>query len=1080
MIGVVIHTLVKVFAGTVFAAAVPPDTVTITSTPTTLFEQQENTGDAIEGTTTAADGSTATATINGQTFGTDTVSGGAFSITGFPTAAMIGTGVTVEVTVGTGSATSTTNVLAGTAYWDAKRGITFTQSEVDADLTAWTQDGATTYDNGDGTYTIEAVSGNLRIYDLVTNPLAGARYSDVLFKAKLGTGTPTLEVRPAADYTDTATYDLSAGTIATAGDVYGSYYTYITGPDADGFYTCRVGAYMASSGGPAVVFKLTGTVNPGDSVIIKDLNPVVHRRVASWSDQIQDLVASAPTDDAKPTFTDVPVGALADRLWYDRSTSKALRTGDVTLTSETHYVIIVAAYFDTGNVRKLLETQSGRYVNIRTGNPGDVEINGTGTGDIFSGQHLVTWIIDGTSGRTRVDGSDVESGISVSATDLTGVIALGNSWGGDNARWFANYYGIYIAAGSSVPLTDAEIEALEKQISGYHGLGVVFDTVTIDTITQSSTTNSLYTNTPCRVAGTSTASDGTTVTVTVDGEAAGTGTVSSGAWHVDFIVTAAMVPAAGSGNPATVEASITGASDTSSVNVTTETASLLGWWDPSDSSTLSFDGSGNVNGITDKYNSFDLAWDAGAWVSTGVPTGIVNGLTVLDWEGHSDARRLRNTSASLVCEHIATACRYDATLPFNSYRGLITADSGSNSGLFLLGFQNRAHLYNTQGHDHYVDGVVRNDDRIDNSWHLIESERVNTAAGIIFGNDRDQASRGWSGPQGETLAWDSALSSGAREALHHYYGVKWATPYDLVVENVTQDVLDGTVFTNGRCRINGTSTEADGTTVTVTVDGETAGTGTVSSGEWYVDFLVTSAMVPAGGSGTSSSIVVSTATHSTDASINVTSEAVNVLGWYDPSESAYVSLDGSGNIDGLTDRSSAGNDLTWNSGSGASTGVPTTTVNGLTACDWGNADDKRWLENTGSQVIQYVSAVSRYDGVIPFDQYAGPAGANTTSSPQGAFFSSASVGASAWYDAAAGLNHFRDGVDTGSVDTSLHFYEAISSANTSTGLIVGNDRAVSSRSWNGPTGEMLALDAVPSSNYQEAELDYIQTKWGTP
>jgi hypothetical protein len=137
-------------------------------------------------------------------------------------------------------------------------------------------------------------------------------------------------------------------------------------------------------------------------------------------------------------------------------------------------VIIGAAYFDTGNVRKLLETQSGRYLNINTGAPGDVEINRVGIGDIFSGTHVVTWIIDGaTSGRTRVDGSDVESGISVSATDLTGVIALGNSWDGNNDRWFANYYGIYVAASSSVPLTDAEIEALEKQIDDYHGLGVI-------------------------------------------------------------------------------------------------------------------------------------------------------------------------------------------------------------------------------------------------------------------------------------------------------------------------------------------------------------------------------------------------------------------------------------------------------------------------------------------------------------------------------------------------------------------------------------------------------------------------------
>lgn len=124
-----------------------PATVSITSTPTTLFEQQENTGDAIEGTTTAADGSTATATVNGQTLGTDTVSGGAFSITGYPTAAMVGTGVTVEVTVDGASDTSTTNVRAGTANWDAKRGVT-----VATGVSAWVdQIGGISADQSDTT-----------------------------------------------------------------------------------------------------------------------------------------------------------------------------------------------------------------------------------------------------------------------------------------------------------------------------------------------------------------------------------------------------------------------------------------------------------------------------------------------------------------------------------------------------------------------------------------------------------------------------------------------------------------------------------------------------------------------------------------------------------------------------------------------------------------------------------------------------------------------------------------------------------------------------------------------------------------
>lgn len=43
----------------------------------------------------------------------------------------------------------------------------------------------------------------------------------------------------------------------------------------------------------------------------------------------------------------------------------------------------------------------------------------------------------------------------------------------DYVFWSSDIYNIYIASGSSVPLTDAEVQALMKQIDDYHGLGVI-------------------------------------------------------------------------------------------------------------------------------------------------------------------------------------------------------------------------------------------------------------------------------------------------------------------------------------------------------------------------------------------------------------------------------------------------------------------------------------------------------------------------------------------------------------------------------------------------------------------------------
>jgi hypothetical protein len=238
-------------------------------------------------------------------------------------------------------------------------------------------------------------------------------------------------------------------------------------------------------------------------------------------------------------------------------------------------------------------------------------------------------------------------------------------------------------------------------------------------------------------------------------------------------------------------------------------------------------------------------------------------------------------------------------------------------------------------------------------------------------------------------------------------------------------------------------------------------------------------MVPAAGSGNPATVEASIPAGASDTTtVDVTTESVNVLGWYDPSESAYVSLDGSGNINGLTDRSTAGNNLTWNAGAGASTGVPTATVSGLTVCDWSDAADTRRLENSGAHAIEYASVVARYDGSLPFPNYDGLLTSYSSVGTDGALLIGHS-GASDWY-VAGGQSHYRDGVSTEAVDGSLHFYEAVRSGQSKTGTIVGNDRTNTGRSWVGISAEILALDAVPSSNYQEAELDYAQTKWGTP
>jgi hypothetical protein len=301
----------------------------------------------------------------------------------------------------------------------------------------------------------------------------------------------------------------------------------------------------------------------------------------------------------------------------------------------------------------------------------------------------------------------------------------------------------------------------------------------------------------------------------------------------------------------------------------------------------------------------------------------------------------------------------------------------------------------------------------------------------------------------------------------------------VTITDVTQST-GGSIYTNGRCRVYGTTTASDGTVVTVTVDGESAGTGTAASGSWYVDFLVTAAMVPAAGSGNPATVEASIPAGASDTTtVDVTTEAVNVLGWWDPSESAYVSLDGSGNINGITDRSSAGNDLTWDAGTGASTGVPTTTINGLTACDWSDAGDGRGLENLYVTLTMYISCVGRYDGALPFLDYKQMVGAANTPPSNDRHFLMGLSGSSRWYTG-GGHTHYRDGTATTAVDNSFHFYESSDSTANRGGCVIGGDSLNDARTWDGPTGEVLALDAVPSSNYQEAELDYAQTKWGTP
>jgi hypothetical protein len=297
----------------------------------------------------------------------------------------------------------------------------------------------------------------------------------------------------------------------------------------------------------------------------------------------------------------------------------------------------------------------------------------------------------------------------------------------------------------------------------------------------------------------------------------------------------------------------------------------------------------------------------------------------------------------------------------------------------------------------------------------------------------------------------------------------------VTITAVTQST-GGSIYTNGRCRVYGTTTASDGTVVTVTVDGESAGTGTAASGSWYVDFLVTAAMVPAAGSGNPATVEASIAGASDTTTVDVTTEAVNVLGWYDPSESAYVSLDGSGNINGLTDRSTAGNDLTWDAGSGASTGVPTATVSGLTVCDWSDAGDGRQLENAYASTTKYISCVGRWDGALPFPDFKYMAGGAGFSGFR--YFLMGGNGSSTWYDV-VGHTHYRDGTATTAVDNGLHFYES-EIVTSNPGLAIGCDPFTDARTWNGPTGEALVLDTVPTSGYQEAELDYAQTKWGTP
>ena len=203
---------------------------------------------------------------------------------------------------------------------------------------------------------------------------------------------------------------------------------------------------------------------------------------------------------------------------------------------------------------------------------------------------------------------------------------------------------------------------------------------------------------------------------------------------------------------------------------------LVGWWDASDSATVTLN-SGNVSAWADKSGNGRTLSQATAANQPAYTTGAVNGRNAIVWPSTTNGRTLGVASAFTVQQY-AIVCRLgDGGSTLSDFRGLLSAPA--NIGL-LVG-SSTANWWPASGSDF---PLMRRNGAAEASIDAAPAVpmplsvllvRSNSAISrqLILGGERSNTSRSWWGPICEVLAFSSTLNAAATSAVERYLARKW-------------------------------------------------------------------------------------------------------------------------------------------------------------------------------------------------------------------------------------------------------------------------------------------------------------------
>lgn len=202
------------------------------------------------------------------------------------------------------------------------------------------------------------------------------------------------------------------------------------------------------------------------------------------------------------------------------------------------------------------------------------------------------------------------------------------------------------------------------------------------------------------------------------------------------------------------------------------------WFDAADETTVTV-ASSEITQITDKGSR---GWTLSKSTTGPAYSTGINGRKCIDWgsAGHSNFLHNTSTTSTTIAEvYIVLDASFGSTFP--TFNGIVSSTSGASwyvvgnpasSGFSSVTELNRAFI-NASTTSVFSSGVLPSI----NSPCILRLGRAsgtfNSTTGFQLGNDRTNASRGWSGLIGEVVIFSTALSSTDRTNVLNWLATKW-------------------------------------------------------------------------------------------------------------------------------------------------------------------------------------------------------------------------------------------------------------------------------------------------------------------